>query len=191
MPASVVNDAKAEWFCVSCEKILHGKKGKRTIKGEASSSTTQPQPQFMGPLVGGASLTQAHKIAFLESRTKEQLISLILQGCDLAPALPMFQAPAPQLPQAQFKSNYTTPVSSTPGFQTAAAAAEVDDEGYDSYFDDHAALYPKPGHGVRLPPESTDLHMLLEHPQSRTFSHWIRGMPTREFSGNADIVFQR
>ncbi|KPI35970.1 SWM histone demethylase complex subunit phf1 [Cyphellophora attinorum] len=191
VPQSIVSDSKAEWFCSNCEKILHGKKGKKVKAGETPAArAVPPMPQFVGPLVGGAALTQAHKIAFLESRTKEQLISLILQGSDLAPALPMFQTPAPQLPQAQFKSNYVTPISSTPGLHTAGTG-EVEDEGYDSYFDDHAALYPKPGQGVKLPPDSVDLHMLLEHPQSRTFSHWIRGMPTREYSGNADIVFQR
>lgn len=185
VPQSVIADAKADWYCANCEKILHGKKGKKAKAATASSTTANNQaPQFVGPLVGGVALSPAHKLAFLQSRTKEQLISLILSGSDLAPALPLFQAPAPQLPQAQFKSDYITPVSSMP-------IADVDDEGYDSYFDEHAALYPKPGNGVKLPPESTDVHILLEHPQSRTFSHWIRGMPTREFSGNADIVFKR
>ena len=188
---SVISDAKAEWFCANCEKILHGKKGKKAKAGESNVQQAQSAvPQFVGPLIGGAALTQAHKIAFLESRTREQLISLILQGSDLAPALPMFQAPAPQLPQAQFKSNYVTPISSTPGLHNATATGEPEDEGYDSYFDDHAALYPKPGQGVKLPPDTVDLHMLLEHPHSRTFSHWMRGMPTREYSGNADL-FQR
>jgi hypothetical protein len=190
VPQSVITDTKADWYCANCEKILHGKKGKKGKATASSVPATTQAAQFVGPLVGGAALSPAHKLAFLQSRTKEQLISLILSGSDLAPALPLFQAPAPQLPQAQFKSDYTTPVTSIP-FHTAAAAAEAEDEGYDSYFDEHAALYPKPGNGVKLPPESADVHMLLEHPQSRTFSHWIRGMPTREFSGNADIVFKR
>lgn len=192
VPKSVIADTKAEWYCSSCEKILHSKKGKKAkLAASSSAAIDTPDPQFIGPLVGGAALTEAHKTAFLQSRTKEQLISLILTGSDLAPALPMFQMPAPQLPQAQFKSNYITPVSSTLGMFAAAAAADAEDEGYDSYFDEHAALYPKPGSGVKLPPEHADVHMLLEHPHSKTFSHWIRGMPRREFSGNADIVFQR
>jgi hypothetical protein len=192
VPQSVINDSKAEWFCAHCEKILHGKKGKKAKLNGAEGSTSQPaKPQFVGPLIGGAALSQVHKIAYLESLTKEQLIALILQGSDLAPALPMFQAPAPQLPQAEFKSNYITPASSTPGLHPSISTADQEDEGYDSYFDEHAALYPKPGNGVKLPPESADVHMLLEHPQSRTFSHWVRGMPTREFSGGADVVFQR
>lgn len=192
VPQSVITDTKAEWFCSNCEKILNSKKGKKAkLAASTSTATDAPGPQFIGPLVGGAALSEAHKVAFLQSRTKEQLISLIMTGSDLAPALPMFQVPAPQLPQAQFKSNYITPVSSTPGLHTAAVAADPEDEGYDSYFDEHAALYPKPGNGVKLPPEHADVHMLLEHPHSKTFSHWIRGMPRREFSGNADIVFQR
>ena len=39
---------------------------------------------------------------------------------------------------------------------------------------DHAALYPKPGNGVKLPPESEDLHMLLEDKGCKTFSHSVR-----------------
>lgn len=192
VPQSVIADTKAEWYCANCEKILHGKKGKKAKATTSSSAAAKVQvPSFVGPLVGGAALSAAHKLAFLQSRSKEQLISLILSGSDLAPALPMFQAPAPQLPQAQFKSDYITPVTSLAGLRVAAAAADADDEGYDSYFDEHAALYPKPGNGLKLPPESADVHMLLEHSQSKTFSHWIRGMPTREFSGNADVVFQR
>ena len=36
-------------------------------------------------------------------------------------------------------------------------------------------LYPRAGHGFRLPPDSTDLDMLLEDPSCNTFSHALHG----------------
>ena len=188
VPQTIIADTKAEWFCFDCDRILHGKKGKKAAalaKLPTTTATEPPAPAFSGPLIGGASLTHSQKQSYLHSLTKDKLISLILSASELAPALPLFQAPAPQLPQAKFTSNYTTPVSSTM-HHTAAPAAE-EDEGYDSHFDEHAYLYPKPGEGVKLPPESVDLHMLLEGKESRTFSHWVRGMPGREFSGTGDV----
>ena len=62
---------------------------------------------------------------------------------------------------------------------TLTGANDVLDEGYDDHFDEHAALYPKPGEGIQLPPDRVDLNMLLEGPDSRTFSHWVRGMPMK------------
>ena len=188
---SIIADTKAEWFCSECDRILHGKKGKKAValaKPPLTTTPTEPPPPpaFIGPLIGGSALTHAQKQAYLQFLTKDKLISLILSASELAPTLPLFQAPAPQLPQAKFTSNYTTPISSTL-HHTAASAAE-DDEGYDSHFDDHAYLYPKPGEGVKLPPESADLHILLEGKESRTFSHWVRGIPGREFSGTADVA---
>ena len=189
VPQSVIADTKAEWFCTNCDRILHGRKGKKS-KGAKAAELGQPPtpapPAFVGPLIGGSALSRPQRTSYLQSLSKDRLISLILSAAELAPALPLFQAPAPQLPQAQFVSNYTTPVSSTPNHHTAAIAAE-EDEGYDSYFDEHAMLYPKPGEGVKLPPESLDLHMLLESQASRTFSHWVRGMPGPEFSGTGDV----
>ena len=189
VPQSIIADTKAEWFCANCDRILHGKKGKKSKAAkavEAGQPPTPAPPAFIGPLIGGSVLSRSQRTSYLQSLSKDRLVSLILSAAELAPALPLFQAPAPQLPQAQFISNYTTPVSSTPNHHTAAMAAE-EDEGYDSYFDEHAMLYPKPGEGVKLPPESVDLHMLLESQDSQTFSHWVRGMPGQEFSGTGDV----
>lgn len=61
---------------------------------------------------------------------------------------------------------------------TGPIAAPDEDEGYYDDYDELALVYSKPGEGVYnlvLPPESTDLGMLLEGPDSRTFSHWVRG----------------
>ena len=187
VPQSVIADTKANWFCSGCDRILHGKKAKKAALAKVTSIASEAsQPAFAGPLIGGSALNHAQKQSYLNSLSKDKLVSLILSASELAPALPLFQAPAPQLPQAKFTSNYTTPVSSN-AYQNAPAPAE-DDEGYDSHFDEHAYLYPKPGHGIKLPPESTDLQMLLESKASRTFSHWVRGMVGQEFSGSGDVM---
>jgi hypothetical protein len=171
---------------------LHGKKSKKQLAAAAATAAKQapvpPTPAFAGPLIGGATLSNAQKQSYLHTLTKEKLITLILSASELAPALPLFQAPTPApspLPLAKFTSNYITPVTST--FHPPTPAGQEDDEGYDSYFDDHAFLYPKPGHGIKLPPESTDLHMLLEGKDSKTFSHWVRGMAGKEYSGSGDF----
>ena len=192
VPQTIIADTKAEWFCSDCDRILHAKKGRKAAAAAVAKLPTIPStepaaaPAFSGPLIGGAALNHAQKQSYLHSLAPDKLITLILSASELAPALPLFQAPAPQLPQAKFTSNYTTPVSSTTIHHTAASAAD-DDEGYDSHFDEHAYLYPKPGEGVKLPPESVDLHILLESKESGTFSHWVRGMSGVEFSGTADV----
>lgn len=71
----------------------------------------------------------------------------------------------------------TAGVPSKPNTQPPKAGEEID-EGYYDDFDEMALLYPKPGEGVydlMLPPESSDLNILLEGPGCKNFSHWIRG----------------
>jgi hypothetical protein len=136
------------------------------------------------------------KMDYLKTLTKDKLITLLLDASHLAPDLPMFETlvqptPTTIVPEAQFTSTYVTPVSSIPvanGDADAANMADAVDEGYDGYYDEHAALYPKPGFGIQLPPESEDMHMLLEGKDSRTFSHWVKGMKGREFSGTGNIA---
>lgn len=76
---------------------------------------------------------------------------------------------------------YSHPTAGTPSKPNTVAPTAVtadDDEGYYDDFDELALVYPKPGEGVYdlvLPPESTDLGVLLEGPDCRTFSHWVRG----------------
>ena len=155
-----------------------------------------PPPTYMGLRVGGRFIKPDQKAAYLKTLSKDELMSLILQASELAPDLPMFQTLAPtppspaSMPQAQFTSTYVTPVSRMPSFlgKEAGENDEVD-EGYDGYFDEHAALYPKPGHGLQLPPEREDLHMLLEGKDSRTFSHWVKGTTGKSaFSGSGDVA---
>ncbi|KIX02976.1 uncharacterized protein Z518_06526 [Rhinocladiella mackenziei CBS 650.93] len=196
-----VSDSKADWFCAECDQILHsGKKGKKipsktnSPPAAAAPTVVNAPPVYTGPRVGGRTLHSEQKLGYLQTLSKDDLMSLVMQASELAPDLPLFETPvpAPQLPsipQAPFTSSYVTPVSKPPAFADSDAANSQDalDEGYDGYYDEHAALYPKPGSGIKLPPESEDLHILLEGKDSRTFSHWFRGMPGKEFSGTGNI----
>lgn len=57
----------------------------------------------------------------------------------------------------------------------ATPASDSLDDSEDEYiYDEHALLYPKAGHGIKLPPESKDLHILLEGTECQTFSHFLR-----------------
>jgi hypothetical protein len=182
-----VSDSKAEWYCAECDRILYGKKKDKKSNGKPAiqpivlvTPIVQQAPTYAGPLVGGRFLQPEQKVAYLKTLSKEDLVSRLLHASDLAPDLPLFQTlippPAPVvMPQPQFTSTYVTPVSKVPSFAGKETGEDDEvDEGYDGYFDEHAALYPKPGQGLQLPPESEDLHMLLEGKDSRTFSHWVR-----------------
>lgn len=192
-----VSDTKADWFCADCDRILHGKKAKKPNKSEAAppAAVAPVAPVYAGPRVGGRFMSPSQKLAYLNTLSKENMVSLLMQASDLAPDLPLFQtlvAPPqpPKLSPAQFTSTYVTPVTHPPSFLEADTSEAVD-EGYDGHYDEHAALYPKPGQGVQLPPEREDLHMLLEGKTSRTFSHWVRGMPGKEYSGSGNIPTRR
>ncbi|KAK6364228.1 hypothetical protein LTS17_012399 [Exophiala oligosperma] len=190
-----VSDAKAEWYCTECDRILHGKKAKKTnnkVKAVPAPSVVPATPVYAGTRLGGRFLKADQKLAYLHTLSKENLVSLLMHASDLAPDLPIFQTlvtPAQPaiVPQAQFTSTYVTPVTNLPTSREVDGGDAVD-EGYDGYYDEHAALYPKPGHGIRLPPEKEDLHMLLEGKDSRTFSHWVRGMPGNEYSGSGNAT---
>nr|KAK5440430.1 hypothetical protein LTR18_007718 [Exophiala xenobiotica] len=198
-----VSDTKADWFCADCDRILHGKKAKKPNKSEAGppaasapvAPVTPVAPVYAGPRVGGRFMPPTQKLAYLNTLSKENMVSLLMQASDLAPDLPLFQtlvAPPqpPKLSPAQFTSTYVTPVTNPPAFLEADAGEAVD-EGYDGHYDEHAALYPKTGQGIQLPPEREDLHILLEGKTSRTFSHWVRGMPGKEYSGSGNIPTRR
>ncbi|RMD41535.1 hypothetical protein DV735_g3608, partial [Chaetothyriales sp. CBS 134920] len=196
VPAAIIADTKAQWFCAECDRILHGKKNSKA-KAAAPSVVAAPAPAdtpptFADPLVPGSSLTSGQKTAYLESLSKDELIRTLLRASELAPTLALFKMAVPSLPAAKFHSTYTTPASATPIYHSAAHAAKADDgvdEGYETYVDEHALLYPRPGYGIKLPPEKEDMHMLLESRDSRTFSHWVVGVggAAAEFSGTGDV----
>ena len=186
-----VADSKAEWYCADCDRILHGKKKDKKGSGKAADIPVltappdvqqPPPPVYAGPLVGGRFIKPDQKVAYLKTLSKDDLVSRLLHAADLAPDLPIFQTlvppppPPTAMPQPQFTSTYVTPVSKMPSFGNKDNGEDDDvvDEGYDGYFDEHAALYPKSGQGLQLPPEREDLHMLLEGKASTTFSHWVR-----------------
>ena len=66
---------------------------------------------------------------------------------------------------------YNSPSSSSS--ESAEDSEPEEDYEEEDYTPSHAKCYPKPGHGVMaiLPPDKADEHMLLEGPESRTFSH--------------------
>ncbi|KAK5102198.1 hypothetical protein LTR70_004500 [Exophiala xenobiotica] len=85
---------------------------------------------------------------------------------------------------------YTHPTAGTPtkpntqptppvlpsGPSTTDPDADEEDEGYYDDFDEMALLYPKPGKGaydLAIPPESSDLGIMLEGPECVTFSHVV------------------
>ncbi|KAI1616249.1 hypothetical protein EDD36DRAFT_130792 [Exophiala viscosa] len=197
-----VSNSKADWFCSECDRILHGgKKAKKAQtkpipqEAQVSKPTITAAPVYVGPRVGGRYLHPNQKMAYLNTLSKDNLVSLVMQASDLAPDLPLFETlvqppPPATVPQAKFTSTYVTPVTHPPPLLDRDAGDAVD-EGYDGYYDEHAALYPKPGQGIQLPPEREDLRILLEGKESRTFSHWVRGMPGNEYSGSGNITAGR
>lgn len=70
------------------------------------------------------------------------------------------------------KSANNTPPIVISGPSLNGEAGPEDDEYED--VEEHR-LYPRPGNGFRLPPESEDLDMLLEDPLCSTFSHSLHG----------------
>jgi hypothetical protein len=76
-------------------------------------------------------------------------------------------------PTSAKSPNNTPPiVISGPSLNNEGVLNPEDDEYED--VEEHR-LYPKPGNGFRLPPESEDLDMLLEDPLCPTFSHSLHG----------------
>ncbi|EEP82455.1 predicted protein [Uncinocarpus reesii 1704] len=95
------------------------------------------------------------------------------QDTTLSTSLPQV-AGAISPPPAKVQTQHppaTTIASSDP----TPAAAPIDEYASDEEFIPEHRLYPKPGNGFRLPPDSVDLDILLEDPNCRTFSHALHG----------------
>jgi hypothetical protein len=76
---------------------------------------------------------------------------------------------------------YTSP--SSPSSESAEDSEQEEEYDEEDYAPSHSKCYPKPGHGLMsmLPPDRADEHMLLEGPESRTFSHSAKGTGTGVF----------
>jgi hypothetical protein len=162
---SIIKDTKADWYCSDCERIINGSKkgGKKSTSKSKPSLSLSMAPVQNVPLVGASSLTREQREAQLSALSKDKLIEMLMRATDLAPALPLFENPNPP--------RVTTPITSGPTDSYPTPTQEEED--YEYLYDEHAALYPKPGNGVKLPPESIDLAMLLEGPECKTFSHTL------------------
>lgn len=161
----IIKDMKAEWYCTDCERIINGPKkgGKKLASKPKTSLSVSTAPVVNVPLVGASTLTREQRESQLSALSKDKLIEMLMRATDLAPALPLFENPNPP--------RVTTPITSGPT-DTYPTPTHEEDE-YDYLYDEHAALYPKPGNGVKLPSEIIDLAMLLEGPECKTFSHTL------------------
>ena len=143
-----------------------------------------------GRLIGGRTLTPAQREQYLDSLPKAELVKIVLGITDGLPELPLFPeslvvpivsaAPAPEISKTPQPagSMRPPPLPATAAKQSLPSTVDVDadeEEDEDELLDEHARLYPKPGNGVAslFPPESEDLHILLEGPECRTFSHCL------------------
>ena len=141
----VIQIAEAQWFCGDCEILRDEKK---TWDGNISAER----------------MTIAEKRRYLLTLPPENLVSILLQATTLHPGLPIFAAAKPPTAEA------IQLVTQTPTQTLEQAAAE--EELYDFFAERELLPYPKAGHGVaaKLPPESEDLHILLDE-DSVTYSH--------------------
>ena len=96
-----------------------------------------------------------------------------------APSTPL-PLPTPHLPKLY-----------TPQPSLYRSPQSTHDEPYTFEPDELVQLYPKPGHGVVLPPEANDLHMLLEGPETRTFSHWVGGTWGVDGGGPSEVLLHQ
>ena len=181
----IIVDTAREWFCTTCEAALakarkpgRGRPRKRSISNGLAPALIQTShtivpPMNLAVLVSGQHLSIEQRQHYLQTLPRDTLIELLIHATHLAPDIPVFDPallrelkPVREMPLPG--SNRDTSSASAPGQDIYASG----DDGY--YSDENAKLYPKPGHGVKLPPESEDLDMLLEGPDCRTFSHWVR-----------------
>ena len=183
----VVTNTAKDWFCADCN-ASNSVPVKRKKGRPRKDQSQQMEPSSLGyafESMPGKALTAQQQRKYLESLTKEQLVQQFLYLAYKNPELPLFprlepssntsgasKAPTPA-------SSNTTPSKAMPppaGTLTPAVSNNQEEEDSDDeyIYDEHALLYPKAGQGVKLPPESEDLHILLEGPESKTFSHFLR-----------------
>jgi PHD-finger len=186
IPRKLVLDPSSEWFCHDCTAVKQKAKKAACVQkadvlpAAAEASSAAPQPS-----------ADTARREYFDSLPKDILINMLMHASHLAPNLPLWPpipVPAalpsqpsnqaittPNAPASVKEDAYPTPENEVGDHRKADDAEEDEDEDEDDEdADEHARLYPKPGNGVPLPPEAEDLAMLLEGPESTTFSHSLR-----------------
>ena len=92
------------------------------------------------------------------------MVSLLLHACLLHPNLPVFASKSAQ---------------DDNGVTADAAASE------EEYDEDEELPYPKPGNGIRLPPEDDDIHILMDDDTEAFSHHWQGIAEMMSATGNA------
>jgi hypothetical protein len=190
IPRKLVLDPSSEWFCNECTAINEKAKSPKAVrvkKPAAAAATAEESTAVAAPL-SSADVVSVRKDYF-QSLPKESLVDLLMQASGLTPDLALWQLHPPPPPRlaSTAQSPHPAPASGkedaypTPTDEPSDGAGDgdedkgkdkEDEEGYEyEDQDEHKKLYPKPGNGVFLPPESEDLDMLLEGPECGTFSH--------------------
>ena len=197
IPKQLVVNTKAEWFCAECTKTLQkvaARKGKagKAAAAQVKATGVKEVSALTGRLIGAFGLMPTQREQYLDSLPKAELVKIVLGITDSLPELPVFPeslgvsmipaAPAPEPPTTIPQPAGTMrPPPLPPAKQNVPefVDVDVDEEDDDEFLDEHARLYPKPGNGVAslFPPESEDLHILLEGPECRTFSHFLAPAP--------------
>ncbi|KAI9810910.1 MAG: hypothetical protein M1827_005769 [Pycnora praestabilis] len=177
----VVAETEKEWFCRDCRAV------------EAGVGVFD-----LGERISGEGLSADEQKFYLLTLPHAHLVSLLLHATTLQPTLPLF----PSTTKSHL-ANSTTPSSNshgspfraittinktqrTPLPQTDTTSTLKNDGNNGSNeedmsssndvidSDDQQAAYPKPGNGIRLPPEDEDLEWLVDDDYV-VFSHTFRG----------------
>ncbi|KAK2867778.1 hypothetical protein FQN49_003482 [Arthroderma sp. PD_2] len=166
--------------------------------GEHSSTvTSMPTSTPQTPtLLGSSQFSLTEKQSYLSSLSHATLVNLLVNISDSRPDIPLFPANLNELHTSSFNSDTSTtasmnkltgqkagstalaaskrPFEGIPASTSNGDSNENGEEGSDEEVEEHR-LYPKPGNGFRLPPDSEDLDILLEDSSSTTFSHALHG----------------
>ena len=168
-----------------------------------SLAASGPSPELLIPplnrLVAGHSLTKEQRHSYFKSLPRERLIELLSYASNLDLDLPLYPPPSsttashntepPRLTADKTESSTSkAPSKHWTSYPTPSQElSDFDDDDDEYYYNEHAKLYPKPGDGVKMPPDSEDLDLLLEGPECKTFSHALRGAETRSGLGIGDF----
>ncbi|KAK6432262.1 hypothetical protein LTR95_011566 [Oleoguttula sp. CCFEE 5521] len=171
----VIEEVEREWFCRVCERERIEPVEEGRVEGFVAA-----------PGVGALDRQK-----YFSSLPPGLLVTLLTRATTLQPDLPMFEpsfvakavpAPSTRPPDTNGHGHPAAPKPTPPLFSPSGPQAEQSrmvvhdmndsDDGYGS--DTHPSHYPRPGQGLMsmLPPESEDLHFLVDDESSRgVFTH--------------------